>query len=211
MLILFVAAGAMAQGPVPLQPLAQHVRNIEDALGFLGQPLPGEIHRQINRAMAMENEEQAVAAIQKALEPLVLLTVDINAESRVKVAQSEAKPDLVEGGTRLFLVKVENQAGVRARLRVESPNSGPTYLTSRGEAEPKMELTQQEVKERWADIGIYDRQPMAERLSGLAVEYAILTVYSRDRGQRSAKISLQRRAGHAGHRVPQRRDGGVPD
>lgn len=190
MLIVLVAMCVRAQGPVPLQPLAQHVRNVEDALSFLGQPLPDAIHQQINRAVAMTNEAEAVAAIEKALEPLVLLTVNINPESRVKVALGEAKPELVEGGTRLFLVKVENQAGVRARLRVESPNSGQTYLTSRGEAEPNMELTQQDVKERWSDIAIYDRQPMSERLSGLTLEYAVLTVYSRDRGQRSAKISF---------------------
>src|SRR3970282_2191860 len=56
--------------------------------------------------------------------------------------------------------------------------------------EPKMELTQQDVKERWADISIYNEPPMAQRLLGLGIEYQILQVYSRDRGQRSAKIAF---------------------
>ena len=68
--------------------------------------------------------------IEKLLDPFVLLIVNINAESRVKVSQGEAKPELMEGGTRQFLVKVENQAGVTAPPRVESPNSGPTSLKS---------------------------------------------------------------------------------
>jgi hypothetical protein len=195
--VIFLMAASLAgtgrlqaQTEVPLQPFAQQVRRLEDALSYLGQPLPPQVHQQINQAMALENEREAVARIEKLLDPFVLLVVNINAESRVKVSQGEAKPDLMEGGTRQFLVKVENQAAVTAPLQVESPNSGPTSLRSQGESEPKMELTQQEVKERWANIGIYSSPPMTPRLSGLAIEYQILEIYSRDRGQRSAKIAF---------------------
>ena len=136
--ILLATAGEIrAQTEVALQPFAQHVRRLEQALSFLGQPLPSQVHQQINEAMALYNEREAVARITKLLEPSVLLVVNINPESRVKVSQGEAKPDLVEAGTRQFLVKVENQAGVTSPLKVESPNSGPTYLTSRGESEAK--------------------------------------------------------------------------
>jgi hypothetical protein len=189
---ILLAAGSeiRAQSDVPLQPLAQHVRRLEQALSFLGQPLPPQVRQQINDAMALPDERQAVARISSLLDPFVLLVVNINPESRVKVAQGEAKPELVEGGTRQFLVRVENLAAVTAPLRVESPNSGPTHLQSRGESEPKLELTQQDVKERWADITIYDKPPMAPRLSGLPLEYQILEVFSRDRGQRSANIAF---------------------
>ena len=179
-----------AQGEIPLQPLAQQVRQIEDALNFLGQPLPAEVHRQINKAMGMEDERRAVSRLQEILDPYVLAVVDINPESRVKVRQGAAKPVLVEQGTRLFLVKVLNQAGVTAPLVVESPNSGPKSIKSQSEPEPEMELTPQKAKERWADLAVYNRPPMAERLSGLGVEYQVLEAYSHDRGQRSAKISF---------------------
>ena len=135
-----------------LQPFAQHIRRLEDALQYLGQPLPAEVHTRINEAMALPEEHRAVAELQKILDAYVLAIVNINAESRVKVRQGEAKPALVEEGTELFLVKVENEAGVTAPLVAESPNSGPTSLQSRGESEPKMELTMNDVKERWADI-----------------------------------------------------------
>ena len=175
---------------VPLQPFAQHVRRLEDALNYTGQPLPAKLHAQINEAMALSDEGAAVRRLQELLDPMVLADVDINAESRVKVRQGAAKPVLVEKGTRLFLVKVINGAGVTAPLQVESPNSGRTSLRSRGEKEPKMELTQEHVKERWANIEIYNQPPMAERLLGLGIEYQILQVYSRDSGQRSAKIAF---------------------
>jgi hypothetical protein len=156
----------------------------------MGQPLPPAVHERINEAIALADESRAVAELQNILDAYVLAIVNINPESRVKVTQGAAKPELVEEGTRLFLVKVENEAGVSAPLVVESPNSGPVSLRSRGESEPKMELTQQDVKERWANIEVYNQPPMGQRLLGLGVEYQILQVYSRDRGQRSAKIAF---------------------
>ena len=189
-LLLPVLLVEWASAEVALQPFAQQVRRLEDALNYAGQPLPAKLHAQINEAMALEDESEAVRRLQELLDPLVLVEVGINAESRVKVRQAAAEPVLVEKSTRLFLVKVLNDAAVTAPLQVESPNSGRTSLQSRGEKEPKMELTQQHVKERWANIEIYNRPPMAERLSGLGIEYQILQIYSRDRGQRSAKIAF---------------------
>ena len=185
-----LAAPVLAQLSAPLQPMAQQVRRLEDALNYLGQPFPAALHDRINEAIAMEDETAAVARLQELLDRQALAVISINPESRVKVTQGDAKPVLVEKGTRLFLVKVVNEAGVTAPLEVESPNSGPTYLKSRGEKEPAMELTEQHVKDRWADISIHSGPPMAPRLSGLAVEYQILSIYSRDSGQRSAKIAF---------------------
>ena len=175
---------------VALQPLSQQVRRLEDALNYLGQPLSPETHQALNAAMAEADEVKAVGRIQELLDPLALAIVEINPESRVKVLAGDAAPRLVEGGTRLFLVKVLNQAGVRAPLVVESPNSGDVYLRSRGEKEPGQEVTPAHVKERWANFAIHSKPPMAERLSGLAVEYQILEAYSRDVGQRSAKLAF---------------------
>jgi hypothetical protein len=116
--------------------------------------------------------------------------VKINAESRVKVEAGPAPPELVEAGVRLFLVKVMNDAGVTAQLKVESPNSGDVYIQSKNDPRPPVELTPQQAADRWADISLYQDPPMSPRLSGLAVEYQILAIYSRDAGQRSAVIGF---------------------
>jgi hypothetical protein len=179
-----------AAAPIPLQPLAQQVRQLEDALNYLGQPLPAADQRRINEAIGNPDEAAAVAQLQAALDPYVLLSVDINPESRVKVEQGAAKPDLVEAGTRLFLIKVANNGHVTAPLSVVSPNSGPVYVRSSGNPAPPIELTARDSAERWADISLYQQPPMRRRLTGLALEYAILEIYSRDAGQRSAKIAL---------------------
>src|SRR5688572_12342878 len=46
--------------PIPLQPLAQQVRRLESALGFLGQPLPPADRLALNEAIAMSDEAAAV-------------------------------------------------------------------------------------------------------------------------------------------------------
>ena len=176
--------------PVPLQPLAQQVRQVEEALNYLGQPLAAADHRQVNEAISNPEEAAAVARLEAILDRYVLVTVDINPESRVKVEQASARPELVEAGTRLFLVKVANHGAVTAELNVVSANSGNVYLRSNGNPEPPLQLSPREAKERWADISLFQRPPMKKRLSGLALEYQILEVYSRDAGQRSAKISF---------------------
>jgi hypothetical protein len=182
--------GSGANLGVPLQPLAQQVRRIESALRYLGQPLPAADHLAINEAVALGDEAAAATRLQAILDRYVLAAVRINPESRVSVEPGAAKPELVQGGTRLFLIKVLNEAGVTAPMTVQSPNSGRVYVPSRGGPEPKMELTDAQVRERWAEITIFDRPPMRQRLSGLGIEYLVLQIYSRDAGQRSAVISF---------------------
>jgi hypothetical protein len=176
--------------PIPLQPMAQHVRQLEEALNYLGQPLPAPDRRRINEAIANPDEAAAVAQLESVLDRYALVTVDINPESRVKVEQGAARPELVEAGARLFLVKVINNGHVTAPLNVESSNSGNVYLKSNSSSAPPMRLTTRDSAERWADVSLSQRPPMKKRLSGLALEYAILEVYSRDAGQRSAKLSF---------------------
>jgi hypothetical protein len=183
-------AGTVQQLPVALQPLAQHVRRVDTALTYLGQPLGADDRRAIDEAIGDADEQEAVQRIQRTLDAHVLAVVRINPESRVSVEPGPAKPELVESGTRLFLVKVLNEANVTAPLRVESPNSGNVFVKSDSSSEPKPELTQRDVRDRWATVSIFDKPPMPRRLTGLAVEYVILEVFSRDSGARSAQIAF---------------------
>jgi hypothetical protein len=178
------------QARTPLQPLAQQARRIDSTLAYLGQPFSDTDRRLIDDAIAAPDEDTGVRQIQTAVDKYVLAVVRINAESRVSVEQGPVGPQLVEGGTRLFLIKVLNEAGTRAALRVQSPNSGDVFIRSDGSPEPKPALSTREVRERWATISLYDKPPMPRRLSGLAVEYALLEVFSRDSGQRSAQIGF---------------------
>lgn len=178
---------------VPLQPFAVLVKRVETALEYLGQPLPAADRAALAAALARADEHAGVAEATAVLDRHALLHVEINPESRVKVARGAARPLLVQAGTRVFLVKVVNQAGVTARLRIASPQSRPVSISSwAGQLtpEPAQTITDRDIRDRWADITLYDRQPLGETLSGLPIEYRILEVYSRDAGQRAADLNV---------------------
>jgi hypothetical protein len=181
---------ATAQMRIPLQPVAQQVRQVESALAYLGQPLTRGDQDAINQAIADADETVAVASLQQVLDKYALAVVEVNPESRVKVQPGPAKPELVEAGARIFLVKVINKAGVTARLEVQSPNALPPYAQSDNSAEPAKTISSSDVRDRWMDVELYEKNPMSERLSGLPLEYRILEIYSRDQGSLSAKLSF---------------------
>src|SRR5690348_9820896 len=119
---------AAAQTRAPLQPLAQQIRQVEITLAYLGEPLSPKDRNAIDGLIARTDEAEAVSGLQQILDHYALAVVEINPESRVKVRPGPAKRELVEAGTRLFLVKVINDAGVTARLQVKSPNALPIYV-----------------------------------------------------------------------------------
>src|SRR6266566_4660637 len=128
--------------------------------------------------------------LEQILDKYTLAIVEINAESRVKVQPGRAKPELVEAGARIFLVKVINKAGVTAPLVAESPNALPVFVQSDSSPEPPKKISAADTRDRWMGLQLYDKDPMSSRLSGLPLEYRILQIYSREQGQRSAAISF---------------------
>ena len=188
-LALIVVRGG-AQTRVALQPFAQQVRQVETTLAYLGQPLSPADYETINQSIADADEASAVSRLEQVLDQHTLFIVEINPESRVKVVRGTAKAELNEAGTRIFLVKVVNKAGVTAPLVVQSPNALPVFVQSDSSPEPSKVVAPADARDRWVGLEIYDKEPMSPTLSGLPVEYRILAIYSRDRGPRSALIGF---------------------
>ncbi|GIW95651.1 MAG: hypothetical protein KatS3mg110_4702 [Pirellulaceae bacterium] len=174
-------------GGVEPQPLKAQVRRLLSALEFLGQPVAGQQLQRLEQALRLEGAE-SVLAIQEALDPLVLAAVHINPESRVKVQRGPVTARLVQHGWSVFLVKVHNEAGVTAALRVTSPQSEPIHHRSTASPSPKPTITPADVENRWMDVATFDQQPLTPRLSGLPLEYRIIQIYSRDAGKREATL-----------------------
>jgi len=175
---------------VEFQPLSAQVRRVVESLEMLGQPLRAETKAALEKAYAKTSQGAAVRAIQEALDPHCLIGVNINPESRVKSAQGEAKADLAQHGWRVFLVKVQNEAGVTAELVATSPNAAPLYKRSTNSPSPKVTVPLSEVPQRWMGLRMFGDRPMTKTLSGLALEYRLIQLYSRDAGRREAKISF---------------------
>src|SRR5438874_2449156 len=80
---------------VPAQPLIAQVNQLAEALDYLGTPLPEQTKAALASAAKAGDDAKTSAAVQGALDPLCLLAVDVNPESRVKVAAGPAEPKLV--------------------------------------------------------------------------------------------------------------------
>ncbi|MET0646842.1 MAG: CehA/McbA family metallohydrolase, partial [Pyrinomonadaceae bacterium] len=183
---------------VELQPLAAQARRVAEALDLLGEPLSAADAAAIGRAGEDSDAARAVAAIERVLDRRALVHVAISPESRVSVTRGAARAALVEKGWRCFLVKVRNDAGVTAQLRATSPQALPVY--ARGVSDipggfsldprPKQVITPGAVADRWLELSMFDKQPLEAKLSGLAVEYRIIQLYSRDPGRREARLGF---------------------
>ena len=187
---------------VDFQPLASQALRVNESMQFLGAPFSEGDRKALEAACRETDAAKGVRDIQRVLDPHVLIFVNINPESRVKVAAGQVRPELQEQGWRTFLVKVHNEAGVTAQLKAESPNAAPLYTRSTsspdpfGKVEPKKAVAAEklvkpgDVSQRFLDIAMYDSQPLTKNLSGLKVEYRIIQLYTRDAGKREASISF---------------------
>jgi hypothetical protein len=168
------AASLPVLDKVESQPLVAQVRRLGEAMDSLGAPFDPKTTAALVAAM---NAADASTRIQQLLDPYCLFFVQINPESRAKVAVGAAKPELVEAGWRPFLVKVQNDAGATGRLNIESPNA--KWLAN---------SPREDVPNRWLDLLPAETAPLQTNLSGLRLEYRIVSLYSRDAGAREAKF-----------------------
>ncbi len=179
--VLIAALAAAEELPmvakVEFQPFAAQAIRVLQSLDLLGEPMAAADAAELRRIAGGTGGAAEVQRMQAILDKHCLVGVNINPESRVKVQQGAAAPELVEQGWRAFLVKVHNEAGVTAVLAIDSPNMGqlantPAARTGR----------------MWLDLQMFNKQPMKAHLSGLELEYRILSVFSKDAGKREGKL-----------------------
>jgi hypothetical protein len=139
LLAVFLIGAGQAQGDdlsvvfgVDRQPLVSATDRLVEALEYSGSPLDPDVVTALREAGKREKESEAIKQIQAILDPLCLVEVHINAESRVKVKEGPVKKELMQQGWRAFLAKVHNEAGINPELVVQSPNGLPVYEKGRG-------------------------------------------------------------------------------
>src|SRR5262249_34719710 len=110
-------------GDVDGQPLGQNADRIAKALEFLGTPLPADVNKDLNAAIAARQARK----IQQILDPRALLQVTINPESRVKVAHGPAGATAQQAGWMPALVKIVNDSTVKKPLHASSPQAGDVH------------------------------------------------------------------------------------
>jgi hypothetical protein len=201
--LLFTAGGALAQEHdhheehrpqrnIEPQPLMAQAIRLKDALSFLGSALSADDERKLDALQKQKLSAEIVKQIEQVLDPYCLFVVNINPEARVKVERGAAVPKLISDGWSNYLVKVENDAGVTALLRPESPNAlSPVHVSSGSHTVlPQDVVSGGESQQRFLDLQVYNGRPMTAHLSGQKLEYAILEIYSKDAGSREAQIGF---------------------
>ncbi len=163
---------------VEVQPLLVQANRLMEALDYLGAPLSDQSRKLLDQARQAE-DGSARQLVQQAFDPLCLAGITINPESRVKVVPGPAPRELDQNGWRVFLVKVDNQAGVTAPLQAESPQALPIAGSPPAD-----------VRDRWLEMNMFQSRPLAEGLSGIQLEYRPLLLYSRDPGKRTAVLAF---------------------
>lgn len=190
---LFLLAGVLAPShAAEPQPFLAQVERLIQATDFLGSPFLAAEKKELQDCIRVHNED-AVRRARRILDAHALFIVNINPEQRVKVAAGDAKPELDEAGWRQFLVRVDNEAGVTAPLRIASPFAREAYVKGSPPVVPNARPKDPgppALDARWLDLQMFDAPPMMPSLSGLEVEYRIVQIYSRDVGKREATFSF---------------------
>ncbi|KAA5538695.1 hypothetical protein FYK55_26645 [Roseiconus nitratireducens] len=163
---------------VAAQPLLLQTQRLEEALEYIGSPLPPGDVEKLRMLRREPDDKKVTAEIQAILDPLCVAAVRIG-EGRLETTAVARRPELIQQGWRHHLVKVCNGAGLRSRLTVESPN-----------ARPLPHAKQEDVDSRWMAMTMFDGRPLQPNLSGLGLEYRIIQIYSRDAGEQQATLDF---------------------
>jgi hypothetical protein len=175
--VLALSALPLAARAGPLEPvaangpaLAANVRHVLQALDQLGSALSASEAAALHEAIKARDAKR----LQELLDPHVLVVVSLNPESRVKAARGPAAAVLRQDAFTPVLVKVHNDSTVTMPLGIVSPQAGGGDNDQR----------------RFLDVKMNTQKPMAARLSGRKVEYAIALIRSREAGKREATLSF---------------------
>jgi len=167
------------------QPVLEGFARLTEALARAGEPFPASPLAQIERLIANGQLDDAARAALELLSLRVLLEVSITAEARVSVRRRMPQADLIQGGWRLYLVRVLNPALVPGKLGASSPQALPPF--SVGDAPP---TTRGDAALRWLSLDVHDIAPLDALLDPEPVSFKILRLYARDAGRRSAVIAM---------------------
>ena len=175
------------------QPLSENVRRLIDAFELLGRPLPKSTLDDLLVAIKAEDSDR----LQAVLDKQILCQVTINPESKAKVERGSGAATVQQSGVTPFLIKIVNQGAIKSDLRLASPQAGAPFsgiapLSMQRQEQLALLENQQPTNgsRRFLQIEVFSKPPLTANLSGVAVEYAIVLLYSSLAGQLEATIEF---------------------
>lgn len=192
----YLPACAADSTDIPPQPYFASVKRALEALEKLGAPVAAEDAQQL-ALLARHNDNGAVEAAEKILDRYTLARTITDATGYGRTLAGGAPKSLLEQGWTLFLVRVSNVVGATAELHVTNitSNQEPSTAIMPATGAPVARVPDTlnlapYLAQAWLKSELYQAPPMEAGLSGSPVEYRVIQVYSRDRGQHQAQFNF---------------------
>lgn len=197
---------ALAKQPTLVTPqlyFAEVLRALE-TLQRLGGPISDTDSKQLH-ALANQSDALSVDKAEQILGRYTLARIDIGGLGNVSVAAGRVKRDLVEQGWRMFLLRISNarKAGGALTVSVSARSGlsgllGPAVTPGRIALDPAQPVFSAAQRSHLFDtvnkgplieaMWLTSKMEGATTLSGTAIEYRVIQLFSRDRGRRSATV-----------------------
>lgn len=173
-LVLSLVPATTGGGDSAENRLRTNVLNLIDLMDRLGCALPEQVVRELSVPLPDEAARQEFGQrVERLLDPLCLVEISINPESRVKASRGRVEATLSQGKLACFVVKVHNEAGVTQALTVSGPQLRPSA---------------EHADNPWLEADI--RHVVLDRLTGRDVEYVLLCLRTEQSGKREATLTF---------------------
>jgi hypothetical protein len=185
LLIVSLCACPAVRGQSPLPrvgdadwgPVREQAKRLLAALRKLDGALPAAVDRKLAALLDgdVKDPDEALERLQDLLDPLCLVGVAINPESRVKAARGPAPAELSLDRPKVVLVRVHNDAGITHRLAIDGDELRAAGRAGEG---------------RWLEAALLLEGPLNKGLSGCKLEYVPLRLTAREAGKREATLKF---------------------
>ncbi|WP_427896091.1 CehA/McbA family metallohydrolase [Kribbella sp. GL6] len=164
------------------QPLLASATRAVEKLRDIGEPLPDDL---TDRLAATAD----AAKVDELLRPYVVVEVEIDEQGFTSSTPGAAPPRLVQHGWRSFLVRVANPHHLVGDLSAVSNHvlqNVDFHSHSARIAMPDTLTVVPRIAKSWLEVKLTG----ATDVSGVEVEYTVISLYSRDDGTRSGELSF---------------------
>jgi hypothetical protein len=185
------AAGAEDIGDITPQPYFAAVNRALEVLQNLGAPVAEGDKPQL-ADLARQGDSAAIAAAEKILDRYTLARIVTNADGYAHTSAGGARRNLIEQGWSVFLVRVSNFLKNKDKLNATAgawPMTSPSTGASRAGVPDTLNVAPY-IAKNWLASQMYETAPFTPSLSGFDLEYRVVQLYSRDRGQHEAMFDF---------------------
>lgn len=163
------------------QPLFASANRAVRTLADLGDPLPADVTARLSAVDSSMGDAEQCRELEELLRPFVLVDARIDEHGLTTSTPGAAPPRLVQHGWRSFLVRVANPHRIEADLF--ALNKGVYGVIDHVSHAARIALhdaltSVPRIKDAWLEAKIAAPGP----LSGLELEYKVISLYSRDSG-----------------------------